>query len=331
MSENWGLLGHEWAVDLLRKHVVTGPRHAYLFTGPQGVGRRTLALRFAQALNADPAPAPGEFDPASRASQQIERMQHPDLSVVQVAEDRRDILIDQIRELGRGLALSPYMARWKIALLLNFEQANENAQNALLKTLEEPPARVILLMTAESAEALLPTISSRCEVLRLRPMAAGALAAGLERTAGVAAAQAKLLAHVSAGKPGAALRLNGQPDALARRATWLDGLAEALAGGPVARFAYAQELSKDKSALLGALEVWLSFWRDVMIQASGAGAALANPDRAAQVGALAAGVGLAAARRAVAAVERTAGLLQQTNVNARLAAEVLLMEMPGVT
>lgn len=328
MTENWGLLGHEWAVELLKAHVTGGPRHAYLFTGPAGVGRRTLALRFAQALNAENPPAPGEFDPASRTSQQMERMQHPDLSVVQVAEDARDIKIEQVRELTRSLSLAPYMAAWKIALLLNVEQASEAAQNALLKTLEEPPGRVILLLTAESAEALLPTIVSRCEVLRLRSLGLAETAAGLTQRYGLPRPQAELLAHVSGGRPGLALRLHHQPETLAQRAAWLDGLAAALSAGAVARFAYAKTLSEDKADLLGALEVWLSFWRDVMLQAGEAGAPLANPDRAVEIEGWAATLGLAGARQVTARVAETADLLQRTNVNARLAAEVLLLDFP---
>lgn len=329
MQTNWGLLGHEWAVDLLRQHVVNGPRHAYLFTGPAGVGRRTLALRFAQALNADNPPAPGEFDPASRTSQQLERMQHADLSVVQVAEDAREIKIEQIRDLGRGLALAPYMAAWKIALLLNLEQSTESAQNALLKTLEEPPARVILLLTAESAEALLPTIVSRCETLRLRPLGLAETAAGLHTQFGLPPDQADLLAHISGGRPGAALRLHAQPETLAQRAAWLDDLTDLLAAGVVARFAYVEKLSKDKPALLGALEVWLSYWRDVMLRAGGAAAPLANPDRAEEIEGWAAALGLAGARQVAARVARSADLLQATNTNPRLVAEVLFMDFPA--
>ncbi|MBI3158121.1 MAG: DNA polymerase III subunit delta' [Chloroflexi bacterium] len=329
MVENWDILGHDWAVDLLKAHVRGGPRHAYLFTGPDGVGRRTLALRFAQALNAENPPAPGEFDPGSRDSRGIERMQHPDLLVMSTAEDAREIRIDQVRELGRGLALAPYMSLWKIALLLDFEKANENAQNALLKTLEEPPARVILLLTAESAEALLPTISSRCETLRLRPLGLAEAASGLERR-GVPPERARLLAHLSGGRPGAALALHARPEALDERRAWLEGLAAALASGRVARFAYARELSQDKPALQAALDAWLSYWRDVMLRASGSAAALANLDHVDEIERLATRVGLAGARRAAAAIERTAGLLQRTNVNARLAAEALLLELPGV-
>ncbi len=147
MKENWGLLGHQWAVELLKGHLRNhASRHAYLFTGPSGVGRRTLALRFAQALNAEDGNETGEFDPQARTSQQFEQMTHPDLSLIRRLEGDRDIKIDAVREIQRSLVLAPYTAKYRIALLLNFEDANENAQNALLKTLEEPGPRVILMV-----------------------------------------------------------------------------------------------------------------------------------------------------------------------------------------
>ena len=132
MTNNWGMLGHEWAVNLLKGHLSRdAPRHAYLFTGPKGVGRRTLALRYAQAINAEGANTNGEFDPQSKTSQQFERMQHPDLSVLQRQEGDRDIKIDAVRSLQHTLALSPYVAKYRIALLLNFEDASNTQEAAI--------------------------------------------------------------------------------------------------------------------------------------------------------------------------------------------------------
>jgi DNA polymerase III gamma/tau subunit len=106
IDSNWNMLGHEWAVDLLRGHLANGrTRHAYLFTGPDGVGRRTLALRFAQALNCSQPTAAGIPCGECRACTLIERMQHPDLSVVQAEEGTNTLKVDQIRELQRTLSL----------------------------------------------------------------------------------------------------------------------------------------------------------------------------------------------------------------------------------
>jgi DNA polymerase-3 subunit delta' len=327
--QNWNLIGHEWAVGLLKSHIVSGAaRHAYLITGPQGVGRRTLALRFAQALNAVNPPQAGGFDADERTSRQIEAMQHPDLSVVQTAEDKRDISIEQVRELSRTLVLAPYAAAYKVALLLNFDQASRAAENALLKTLEEPPSRVVLLVTAESAEALLPTTASRCETLRLRPVPLADVASGLEAR-GIPAERAALLAHISGGRPGYALRLHADEAFLAQRGTWLDEQFELLGGDRVTRFAYADKIAKDKDVFHEALQVWLSLWRDVLLRAGASATPLANPDRAGEIERVAQAVPLGVAKALVAQIEGTAGMLRQ-NANARLAAEVLLLGYPRV-
>jgi DNA polymerase-3 subunit delta' len=325
---NWDLLGHEWAVDLLREHVVKGSlRHAYLFTGPQGVGRRTLALRLAQAINCPQPPAPGEPCRTCRTCTQIERMQHPDLSIVQADTEGGTLKVEQVRELQRSLALTPYAARYRVAILLRFEEAHPSAANALLKTLEEPAPQVVLVVTAESAEALLPTIVSRCEVLRLRPSPVEQVSQALQARAGLEPEQANLLAHIAGGRVGYALRLSETPEQLEQRTAWLDDHRRLLAASRVERFAYAEAIAKDKDALRRALNTWLSLWRDVLLRAAGASASLTNPDRELDIHALAERIDLPEAHRIVSAIERTQDLLDR-NVNTRLATEVFLMDLP---
>jgi DNA polymerase-3 subunit delta' len=328
-TTNWDLIGHEWAVDLLRQHLAQDRlRHAYLFTGPEGVGRRTLALRLAQAINCTEPPAPGEACRACRVCRQIERMQHPDLAVVQGAGSGGALLVDQVRELQHGLSLAPYEARYRVAALLRFEAANPSAANALLKTLEEPPPQVVLMLTAESAERLLPTIVSRCEALRLRPLPLESVAAGLQARYGLPEEEARLLAHLSAGRPGYALRLHEEPERLEQRRAWLDDHRRLLSAGRVERFATAEALVRDKENLRTVLQTWLSLWRDALLRAAGASAPLVNLDRAGEIENLAARAGLDGARAAAAALERTLARLD-SNVNARLAVEVLMLDLPA--
>lgn len=164
---DWRILGHRWAVDLLAEHTAHGGlRHAYLFTGPSGVGRRTLALRLAQAVNCLQPPTPGGLCGACAACTRLEKMQHPDLAVIQAEQVGGTLKVDQVRELQRSLSLAPYEANYRVALMLRFEEAHPGAANALLKTLEEPAPKVLILLTAESVESLLPTIVSRCELLQ---------------------------------------------------------------------------------------------------------------------------------------------------------------------
>ena len=325
---NWDLLGHDWAVALLREHVAKGSlRHAYLFTGPQGVGRRTLALRLAQAINCPQPSAPGEPCRTCRTCTQLEQMQHPDLAIVQAETEGSTLKVEQVRELQRSLALTPYSARYRVAVLLRFEEAHPSAANALLKTLEEPAPQVVLVLTAQSAEALLPTIVSRCEVLRLRPSPVDAVSQALQERKGLDPEKARLLAHIAGGRVGYALRLCESPEQLEQRREWLDDHRRLLAGSRVERFAYAEAIAKDKDALRQALNNWLSLWRDVLLRAAGSSALPTNPDRQADILALAEQVDLAEAHRVVSALERTQDLLDR-NANTRLATEVLLLDLP---
>jgi DNA polymerase III subunit delta' len=325
---NWDLLGHEWAVELLQDQVARSEiRHAYLFTGPQGVGRRTLAIRLAQALNCPQPLAPGVACLECRTCQQIERMEHPDLAIVAADQVGGTLKVDQVRELQHSLSLAPYVARYRVAILLRFEEAHISAANALLKTLEEPPQPVVLILTAESAETLLPTIVSRCEVLRLRPLSLKQVSQGLQERWGISAEDSRLLAHIAAGRPGYALRFHQNPELLEQRKAWLEDHTRLLGASRVERFAYAEAIAKDRGVLSSALQVWISLWRDVMIQASGAAAPIANLDRSEEIGYLAERFGLDGARQTVAVLSRTLDLLGR-NANTRLASEVLMLDLP---
>ncbi len=326
---NWNLLGHTWAVDMLRQHVANGTiRHAYLFTGPPGLGRRTLALRLAQALNCTQPPAPGEFCGACRECKQIAAMQHPDLAVIQAESEGGVLKVDQVREVQRSLSLKPYQARYRVALFLRFQEANPNAANALLKTLEEAPPHVILLLTADNAEQLLPTIVSRCEILRLRPLPVTEVEAHLNAQ-GADATTARLLAHLSGGRPGAALNLLADPSALDFRSERLDDLLSLLPAPRVDRFAYAEKLAKDKESMRQTLLIWQSFWRDVMLATSGSSARLTNIDQETAIQKLARRFNLPQARRLVVEMEKAVERLD-ANVNPRLLGEVLLMDWPRI-
>lgn len=324
------MLGHAWAVQLLQEHLARGrPRHAYLFAGPPGIGRRTLGLRLAQALNCTQPPAPGGFCGTCRACQWIARMQHPDLAVIQSDPPGSMLKVEQIRELQHSLALAPYEARYRVALLLRFEEANLSAANALLKTLEEPAPQVILVLTAENTETLLPTIVSRCEVLRLRPLPVEQVRQGLEIHWGLVPAQAQLLAHISGGRPGYALRLHHEPEQMEHRRAWLEDITQLLSARRAERFTYAENLARDKDSLRAALQVWISFWRDVLLSSSGADLPLSNVDIVEQVLGAARRFGMDGARRSISSLERTLGLLER-NANPRLATEVLMLDLPGL-
>lgn len=335
MADNWNLLGHEWAVDMLRRHVARGEiRHAYLFSGPPGLGRRTLALRLAQALNCEKPVAPGEPCYVCRTCKQIDAMQHPDLAVIQAmdedgnSKDGGTLRVDQIREVQRSLNLKPYQSPYRVALFLRFQEANDNAANALLKTLEEAPAHAILLLTADNPEQLLPTINSRCEILRLRPLPLEAIVSDLIFR-GVEEDRARLLAHISGGRPGFARKLVENAAILEKREERLNDLQTILPASRVEKFSYADKLAKDKDAMRQTIIVWLSYWRDVLLRVAGAETPLINVDRNMEIEFLAGRLDLSSARKVVSDHESTLEKMDR-NVNSRLLAEVLLMDLPKV-
>jgi DNA polymerase-3 subunit delta' len=328
-EENWGLLGHDWAVNMLRRHIQEDAmRHAYLFTGSPGVGRRTLALHFAQALNCPQPPVPGEACRTCRTCIQIEAMQYPDLSILQAEHEGGTLKVEQIRAIQHGLSLKPYQGRYRLAIFLRFQEANPSAANALLKTLEEAPEHVVLILIADNPDQLLPTIVSRCEGLRLRSLPVESVQTFLQ-SRGTDPDSARLLAHLSGGRPGYALRLKDDPHGLKQRTRWLDELHGLLSSSRSQRFAYAEKLTKDKDETRQVLELWGSYWRDIMLFSSGSGIDLTNIDRLREIESLGKKIDLSQARRLVIDIENGIDRLDK-NVNARLLLEVLLLDWPFV-
>ncbi|MBI5840669.1 MAG: DNA polymerase III subunit delta' [Chloroflexi bacterium] len=329
MTDNWNLLGHEWAVDMLRHHLKhDGLRHAYLFAGPPGLGRRTLALRLAQALNCERPIAPGEPCSICRDCKQIEEQRHPDLAVIQAESEGGTLKVDQVREVQHSLSLKPYQSKFRVAIFLRFQEANDNAANALLKTLEEAPSHAVLILTADNPEQLLPTIVSRCEILRLRPLPVEAIEADL-RGRGVDEERARLISHISGGRPGYARRLSKDATLLEKREERLNDLQTLLPAARVEKFAYAEKLAKDKDSMRQTILTWLSYWRDVMLRVAQAETPLINVDRNMEIEFLAGRLDLSTARRVVSDLEDGLDKLER-NVNSRLLAEVLLLDWPKI-
>ena len=330
---SWDVWGHEWAEALLKRHIAGGmTRHAYLFTGAPGIGRRTLALAFTKALYCQSAPEPGEYCGTCRSCRQLERLQHTDLFIGQSAAPGETLKIDTVREIQHDLNMQPYAAPWRTALFLRFEEANVNAQNALLKTLEEPPALSKLLLTASNENALLPTISSRCEVIRLRPMALGDLAGRLESARMMLPDEAKRLAHLAGGRPGQALRLADTPDEAERMVSIAaDGL-ELLRDDTVKRFAYAASFRdiKKRAALRETLRIWQSLFRDLLLLSSSPDESdppLTFLDLETELAGAAAGASPEVFRKTLTEVSRMITYLN-ANVNLQLLLENLLLNFP---
>jgi DNA polymerase-3 subunit delta' len=196
----------------------------------------------------------------------------------------------------------------------------------LLKTLEEAPSYAVLILTADTPEQLLPTIVSRCEVLRLRPLKIEEVQQALGEK-GFEIGQSKLIAHISGGRFGYARRLLESESLLAEREERLNDLQQLISASRVEKFNYAEKLSKDKDSMRRVVLIWLSYWRDVMLRTAHAETPLVNIDRNLEIENLADRMDLPSARRVVDGLEGTLKKIER-NVNSRLLAEVLLLDLP---
>src|SRR3972149_2753601 len=167
------LLGHEQLIESFRASVRRGRLgHAYLFVGPEGIGKRQFAIGMAQGLLCE-ARDPLELDPCGVCTgcAQVASGAHPDLFMVGRPEDKNELPIEEIQNLCRDLSFKPARGGYKIAVVDDAADLNQASANCFLKTLEEPPPRSVLILIGTQPELQLPTIVSRCQVIRFAPLA----------------------------------------------------------------------------------------------------------------------------------------------------------------
>lgn len=203
------IIGQVTALKVLKSALPPSGKlaNSYLFVGPEGVGKRTAAMAFANALFCH-APSDDGACGTCGACVKIKGGNFPDLTFIEPAihkdKVKKEINIDDIRQLIVNLAYKPYEAERKIVILDSVDQMNVQAANAFLKTLEEPPGDTILVLVAANLNALLPTIISRCQIIRFHPVPFGEMTRFLMERRGMDENQARAAAALSKGSPGMA-------------------------------------------------------------------------------------------------------------------------------
>jgi DNA polymerase-3 subunit delta' len=241
--------------------------HAYLFLGPEGVGKASTARALAAALNCTQPHPEGDACGACPSCRRLAAGTHPDFLVIAPPPDKTQIAIEQIRELSRLTNYAPLGGGWRVVLVKPAEALtaiSNAAAHALLKTLEEPPPRHVLVLTARGEADLLPTVISRCHKLSFAPLPATLIAGELERRRNLTPAQAKLAAALSGGSLGRALTVD--PGELAeQRRQVLAELARLTQGPVTAVLDWALRLSKRQPELDQFLLMAQLWYRDLLL------------------------------------------------------------------
>lgn len=325
----WHIVGHDWAVRQLQMAVEHDEvPHALLISGPDNVGKMTLARIVAGALlckgQADERPCG-----VCLACRKLTSGNHPDFMLVEPEEQGGALKIDQIRAVERFLTLTPNESRRKIALIAAFERATIGAANALLKTLEEPPTYAHLILLAQDADVLLPTIVSRSQQVTLRPLSRAVVEQALRAQWNVPAAQAECLARVSGGRMGWAIRAATETAYHQRMDDALALLLDLLRQDLPARFETAQALARDANVSMDEmLAYWLTGWRDVLLIQTENEQRITHQRREEGLAQIAQHIPLHATVVTLKALEACQDALQR-NANAQLALENLLLNLPG--
>ena len=209
---NTKLVGHNEAEATLMHDLVRGKlAHGWIISGPQGIGKATLAYRFARTLLSGEADLHEDHPIFKR----IVAGSHSDLLVLEQLFDEKkdektkDISVEQAREIGQFLSLTPGESQWRVVIIDSADALNANGANAILKILEEPPPQTILLLIAHNVSRLLPTIRSRCRVLKLKPLNDKQFVSVVRNTAPeLDSVQIRALGQLCENSPGMALEMH---------------------------------------------------------------------------------------------------------------------------
>ena len=238
--------------------------HSYIFTGPTGAGKKTISNYFAKMLQCQGMDKPCN---TCKSCRQVESSNHPD--IIRIESQSNVIRVDSIRELRKDISIKPFQSQRKIYIIEKGDTMNQQAQNALLKTLEEPPKHAIIIILVENLASLLPTIVSRCQIIRIPPLSTQEIGEIIKSRVEVTHDKALVFAKLAQGNPGRGLELALSEEYQQMRDESLELLMK-LAKSSTAQAMECVDYFLDKRdnaiEILDMIELWL---RDVLVLKQG--------------------------------------------------------------
>jgi DNA polymerase III subunit delta' len=333
----WQVVERSRAVPLLKSSLERGRLpNAYLLVGPAHVGKMTLALTLAQALNCETAEPPcGECT----ACRKIVAGKHADVQIIGLssgntkdAKTKTDISIDQVRAIQHDASLPPFEGKYKVFIIDGAETLSNEAANCLLKTLEEPADKVIYILLTTNEQLLPITVISRCQKLEMLPIAPENMDKVLQERWQMDSAKAKLLSRLSHGCLGWAITTAQDDKVLDERKAKVDNIAGVLNSGLIERFAYADQLAnrfaQNRQSVQDELELWLDWWHDLMLVKAGSPDKITNIDYEKEISRIAEGYTLGEIRLFIKKLQEAMAQLKY-NASPRLVLEVLMFNITG--
>jgi len=273
IKSGWPLIGNGHIFEFLSKSLakknISG---SYIFTGPANLGKTTAAHFFAQSLVCDDAESSrrpcGKCPACLEAAKNI----HSDIYLIEKLEDKKNISVDQIRDFIRNLGMSSFLNSYKIGIIKGAENLSEGAVNALLKTLEEPKIKVVIILTVTDLESLPKTIISRSQILRFRAVSSDIIHDELVKNYKASRSQAKNFSRLAAGRPTLALKFIEDKEYYESYKTYVKSFSGLLDASINERFSAIEDIlgreARGQEAVnlaAGIIDIWQNLARDLML------------------------------------------------------------------